>query len=171
MKDGASPRCVKEGAQPHCQGNSRSQLTDSACVTKPISLERKRGRLRVRNSLHHRRLSLSPTNLVDKAPADCRRPREAQDSSSDAVLLGLFDQYRSLLFSVAYRMLGSVADAEDMVQETFIRWQQANSDDVYSPRAFLVAILRGGRECIFGALFFFLLFPWDGDPRTAESGP
>jgi RNA polymerase sigma-70 factor, ECF subfamily len=44
------------------------------------------------------------------------------------IRLATFDQYRSLLFSVAYRMLGSVADAEDMLQETFIRWQQAPDD-------------------------------------------
>src|SRR5260370_11230757 len=57
------------------------------------------------------------------------------------IRLATFDQYRSLLFSVAYRMLGSVADAEDMLQETFIRWQQAPDDDIRSPRAFLVTII------------------------------
>jgi RNA polymerase sigma-70 factor (ECF subfamily) len=62
------------------------------------------------------------------------------------VHLAAFDQYRSLLFSVAYRMLGSVADAEDMLQETFIRWQQAANDDIRSPRAFLVTIIS--RLCI-----------------------
>jgi RNA polymerase sigma-70 factor (ECF subfamily) len=56
-----------------------------------------------------------------------------------------FSEYRSLLFSIAYRMLGSVADAEDMVQETFIRWQ-ASSDEIRSPRAFLVTIVS--RLCI-----------------------
>jgi RNA polymerase sigma-70 factor (ECF subfamily) len=55
--------------------------------------------------------------------------------------LATFDQYRGLLFSVAYRMLGSVADAEDMLQETFIRWQQANKKEIRSPRAFLVTII------------------------------
>jgi RNA polymerase sigma-70 factor (ECF subfamily) len=60
--------------------------------------------------------------------------------------LATFDQYRSLLFSIAYRMLGSVADAEDMLQETFIRWQQAGDDDIRSPRSFLVTILS--RLCI-----------------------
>ena len=60
--------------------------------------------------------------------------------------LATFDQYRSLLFSVAYRMLGSVADAEDMLQETFIRWQQARAEEIRSPRAFLVTIVS--RLCI-----------------------
>jgi RNA polymerase sigma-70 factor (ECF subfamily) len=43
-------------------------------------------------------------------------------------------------------MWGSVADAEDMLQETFIRWQQAADDDIRSPRAFLVTIIS--RLCI-----------------------
>ena len=43
-------------------------------------------------------------------------------------------------------MLGSAADAEDMLQETFIRWRQAADDDVRSPRAFLVTIIT--RLCI-----------------------
>jgi RNA polymerase sigma-70 factor (ECF subfamily) len=43
-------------------------------------------------------------------------------------------------------MLGSVADAEDMLQETFIRWQQAPEEEIRSPRAFLVTIIS--RLCI-----------------------
>jgi RNA polymerase sigma-70 factor, ECF subfamily len=43
-------------------------------------------------------------------------------------------------------MLGSVADAEDMVQDTYIRWQLSSSDDIQSPRAFLVTIIT--RLCI-----------------------
>ena len=54
--------------------------------------------------------------------------------------LEAFHTYRGLLFSVAYRMLGSVSDAEDMLQETFIRWQQASDSDIQSARAFLVTI-------------------------------
>jgi RNA polymerase sigma-70 factor (ECF subfamily) len=60
--------------------------------------------------------------------------------------LAAFQKYRGLLFSIAYRMLGSVADAEDMLQETFIRWQQAAGGDIQSPRAFLVTIIS--RLCI-----------------------
>jgi len=58
----------------------------------------------------------------------------------------LFLQYRPLLLSIAYRMLGSMADAEDIVQETFIRWQTSSEADVRSPRAYLVTILS--RLCI-----------------------
>lgn len=56
-----------------------------------------------------------------------------------------FRQHRPLLLSVAYRMLGSWADAEDVVQETFVRWQQT-TDAIASPRAFLVTI--ASRLCI-----------------------
>ena len=66
--------------------------------------------------------------------------------ATGSVRLATFDQHRSLLFSVAYRMLGTVADAEDMLQETFIRWQQAGEEEIRSPRAFLITIIS--RLCI-----------------------
>ena len=58
----------------------------------------------------------------------------------------LYREFRPLLFSIAYRMLGSVADAEDMLQETFIRWEQSSEQNINSPRAFLVTIIS--RLCI-----------------------
>src|SRR5579872_1842722 len=58
----------------------------------------------------------------------------------------VFEQYRELLFSIAYRMLGSRADGEDMVQETFIRWQQASSGPIRNARSLLVTIVS--RLCI-----------------------
>ncbi|AHF92308.1 RNA polymerase sigma24 factor [Opitutaceae bacterium TAV5] len=58
----------------------------------------------------------------------------------------LFTEHRSLLFGLAYRMLGRVADAEDIVQETFLRWQQQDAALVRSPRAWLVATAT--RLCI-----------------------
>jgi RNA polymerase sigma-70 factor, ECF subfamily len=48
-----------------------------------------------------------------------------------------FDPLRPTLIRVAYRMLGSVADAEDIVQEAFIRWMSTERDGVRSPLAFL----------------------------------
>ena len=56
----------------------------------------------------------------------------------------IFDQHRPLLFSIAYRMLGSVMDAEDVVQEAFLRWQRTS--EVRSPGAYLSAIIT--RLCI-----------------------
>src|SRR5262249_27762812 len=54
--------------------------------------------------------------------------------------LATFNEYRGLLFSIAYRMTGTVADAEDAVQDAYIRWQQSARDGIQSPRAFLVTI-------------------------------
>ena len=51
-----------------------------------------------------------------------------------------FDRHRRLLFTVAYQMLGSVADAEDVVQDAWLRWSAADRDDVADPRAYLVRI-------------------------------
>jgi len=48
-----------------------------------------------------------------------------------------FDPLRPKLMRVAYRMLGSMADAEDMVQEAFIRWMKADRSAVREPEAFL----------------------------------
>ena len=57
-----------------------------------------------------------------------------------------FDRYRSLIFAIAYRMLGSVMDAEDMVQEAFLRWQQTSQPKVKSTKAYLTTIVT--RLCI-----------------------
>src|SRR5450631_3818322 len=55
-----------------------------------------------------------------------------------------FVTHRSLLFTVAYEMLGSAADAEDVVQETWLRWAgigDAARNEVRDPRAYLVRIV------------------------------
>jgi RNA polymerase sigma-70 factor (ECF subfamily) len=57
-----------------------------------------------------------------------------------------FNTHRPLLFSLAYRMLGSRADAEDAVQETFLRWQNADDEEVQSPRSYLATVVT--RLCI-----------------------
>jgi RNA polymerase sigma-70 factor (TIGR02957 family) len=52
----------------------------------------------------------------------------------------VFDEHRGLLVSVAYRVLGSVTDAEDAVQEAWLRWSGVNHTEVDDPRAFLVRV-------------------------------
>jgi RNA polymerase sigma-70 factor (ECF subfamily) len=52
-----------------------------------------------------------------------------------------FARHRSLLFTVAYEMLGSVSDAEDVVQETWLRWVNVEHAEVRDPRAYLVRIV------------------------------
>jgi RNA polymerase sigma-70 factor (TIGR02957 family) len=52
-----------------------------------------------------------------------------------------FVAHRSLLFTVAYEMLGSAADAEDVVQETWLRWADVDRAGVRDPRAYLVRIV------------------------------
>ena len=85
-----------------------------------------------------------------------------------------FSQQQPLLFSIAYRMLGSVAEAEDIVQETFLRWQQTEGEDVRSPKSYLSTIAtrlcidqlrsaRAQREEYIG--------PWLPEPLTTEHIP
>jgi RNA polymerase sigma-70 factor, ECF subfamily len=52
-----------------------------------------------------------------------------------------FVAHRSLLFTVAYEMLGSAADAEDVLQESWLRWADVDRAQVRSPRAYLVRIV------------------------------
>jgi RNA polymerase sigma-70 factor, ECF subfamily len=58
----------------------------------------------------------------------------------------IFEQSRRRLFGLAYRMLSSRADAEDMVQEAYLRWHQAPADEIRSPEAWLVTVVT--RLCI-----------------------
>jgi RNA polymerase sigma-70 factor (TIGR02957 family) len=52
-----------------------------------------------------------------------------------------FARHRNLLFTVAYEMLGSAADAEDVVQETWLRWADVDHATVHDHRAYLVRIV------------------------------
>jgi RNA polymerase sigma-70 factor, ECF subfamily len=57
-----------------------------------------------------------------------------------------FQQHRPRLYGIAYRMLGSRADAEDMLQEAYLRWHQADTERVQVPQAWLTTTLT--RLCI-----------------------
>ena len=86
----------------------------------------------------------------------------------------IFTGVRPRLFGIAYRMLGTVADAEDIVQEVWIRWQSAERDDIHEPAAFLATITtrlsinvlqsaRVRRETYIG--------PWLPEPVNTEDDP
>lgn len=88
--------------------------------------------------------------------------------------LTTFDAHRRRLFGVAYRMLSTVADAEDVVQETWIRWQNTDRSKVQEPIAFLTTIVtrlsinvlqssRVRRETYIG--------PWLPEPVNTEDDP
>lgn len=93
--------------------------------------------------------------------------------TADAVT-DLFEEHRPFLTGVAYRMLGRVADAEDVVQDAWLRWSSADRGDVREPRAFLVRTttrlavdrmrhLRSRRETYVG--------PWLPEPVVTRFGP
>ena len=82
----------------------------------------------------------------------------------------LAERERGRLFGVAYRTLGVVADAEDAVQETFLRWQQADRAAIANPAGWLTTVLtrhcldqlraaRARRETYFG--------PWLPEPLVS----
>jgi RNA polymerase sigma-70 factor (ECF subfamily) len=86
----------------------------------------------------------------------------------------VFEEYRGLMFAVAYRMLGTIADAEDAVQDAWLGWSAASRADVADPRAYLVRIVtntalnrlravRARREAYIG--------PWLPEPLLTQAGP
>jgi RNA polymerase sigma-70 factor (ECF subfamily) len=68
-------------------------------------------------------------------PGPGPRPGPRPDAATEA-----FVAHRNLLFTVAYEMLGSAADAEDVLQETWLRWAGVDLDTVQNQRAYLVRI-------------------------------
>lgn len=70
--------------------------------------------------------------------ADTDEPQAARGRAPRAT--ESFIAHRNLLFTVAYEMLGSAADAEDVLQETWLRWVKVDPDAVRDPRAYLVRV-------------------------------
>jgi RNA polymerase sigma-70 factor (TIGR02957 family) len=65
---------------------------------------------------------------------------QEEDRHMGAGSTEIFVLHRNLLFTVAYEMTGSAADAEDVLQETWLRWAEVAHSEVRDPRAFLVRI-------------------------------
>jgi RNA polymerase sigma-70 factor (ECF subfamily) len=53
----------------------------------------------------------------------------------------IFSEYRTLLFSIGYNMLGIAEDAEDLVQETYLKWSECDLAEIKHPKAYLVKII------------------------------
>jgi RNA polymerase sigma-70 factor, ECF subfamily len=88
--------------------------------------------------------------LLDAAWHDPPRFRSLDLPETEINMAGSepFLEYRSLLFAIAYRMLGGVADAEDAVQETYLRWRRAaeHGEEIRSPKAWLTTTIS--RVCL-----------------------
>lgn len=63
------------------------------------------------------------------------------DGSAISGPAGVFEEYRPLLLGLAYRLLGSMWDAEDVVQDAYLRWTRTDPAAVREPRAFLVTVV------------------------------
>ena len=103
-------------------------------------------------------------------PETTHQPGAVPDQSAAAV----FTELRPLLFAIAYRMVGTTMDAEDLVQEAYLRWQEDSGTEVRSPRAYLATIVtrlainhmhsaRVQRESYVG--------PWLPEPLMTEHVP
>jgi RNA polymerase sigma-70 factor (ECF subfamily) len=57
-----------------------------------------------------------------------------------------FEAHRPFLAGLAYRMLGSIAEAEDVVQDAYLRWAQAEASTIAHPRAYLAQVVT--RLCL-----------------------
>jgi RNA polymerase sigma-70 factor (ECF subfamily) len=96
------------------------------------------------------------------------------ETASSEGRLAAFERYRRRLWGVAYRMLGSRAEADDMVQEAYLRWHRADTSEIRVPEAWLVTAvtrlsidrlreLRTERDAYVG--------PWLPEPIVADTAP
>src|SRR3954447_25657875 len=102
-----------------------------------------------------------------------RRLAMTEQSEADAAT-SVFVGHRELLFSVVYNLLGSVADTEDVLQETWVSWsrRQAQPSPVDNPRAYLVRIAVNealARQASITRRRESYVGPWLPDPVLTES--
>ncbi|MFD7710513.1 RNA polymerase sigma factor SigJ [Streptomyces sp. NPDC059786] len=106
--------------------------------------------------------------MTTDSDTDTGTPGEADAEATGAAV---FEEHRPLLMGVSYRMLGRVADAEDVVQEAWLRWSGADRTGVREPRGYLVRVttrlaidrlrhLRSRREAYVG--------PWLPEPYVTD---
>ena len=112
--------------------------------------------------------------LVQSEDVTATRDEHSGSIRDLGTAVSVFAAQRRRLFGIAYRMLGTVADAEDIVQETWIRWQNTDRTQVQEPAAFLTTITtrlsinvlqsaRVKRETYIG--------PWLPEPINTDDDP
>lgn len=94
-----------------------------------------RARLRTSRALPRTRAVAAYVATATDEKGDSAVSDHATDPATEAFLA-----HRNLLFTVAYEMLGSAADAEDVLQETWLRWIEVDLEQVHDERAYLVRI-------------------------------
>ena len=90
-----------------------------------------------------------PAQRCDRKKADGRLSQPVCEDVQDEMMMNTvpspadanLETYRPRLFGIAFRMLGDVHDAEDLVQETMLRWQKTERASVREPEAWLVAVV------------------------------
>jgi RNA polymerase sigma-70 factor (ECF subfamily) len=103
-----------------------------------------------------------------------RVQRHVTDDPELAKAAAVFQSARPRLFGIAYRVLGQVADAEDVVQEVWLRWQRCDRRCVRQPEAFLVtAVTRAAISATHTARARHESYvgPWLPDPVDTSDDP
>ncbi|MFI7342916.1 RNA polymerase sigma factor SigJ [Streptomyces sp. NPDC050085] len=112
--------------------------------------------------------------MAPDADPDAETGPRTPPRSGEPDALEVFEQHRVVLMGVAYRMLGRVTDAEDVLQDAWLRWSAVDRAAVREPRAYLVRITtrlavdrlrraRSLRESYVG--------PWLPEPLVTDFGP
>src|SRR4051812_18891712 len=85
-----------------------------------------------------------------------------------------YKQFKPLLFSIGYRMLGSVAEAEDIVQETFLKAYQIDDQKIDNKKAYLCKIMTNRCLDVLKSARYrreHYVGPWNPEPLLLESSP
>ncbi|MFC4905732.1 RNA polymerase sigma factor SigJ [Actinomadura gamaensis] len=122
---------------------------------------------------------LRATGEALRASDEAVRVSDEAGGGSDAALRAsdeatrVYAEHRELLFSIVYNLLGSVADTEDVLQDTWLAWAARGTDGVEKPRAYLVRIAVNtalARQAAVARRRESYPGPWLPEPLVADAG-